>query len=168
MKRYLCLLLVMLMVCLTLVGCGNNSSINRVNQQTTSTQEIAQTIELTTTNIEDYLNFRTVFESPKKYEGTDFDVCFGDITIETSRLQNVEFQDLRVTVGLKSTTSGHGWDVIKLDPTLEEFNETLRISFDGQHKETYHIKSEAASFVSTSPQIKVEIKSVSGTAKKVS
>ncbi len=141
---------------------NNLSSSNGNTQNSTNELDFEQTqskaeerVELTTSNINDYLTF-SVRVSDVEIEETFMDNEMGEcyITMKSSSKKAVEYDNVILTVRFATTSSG--W------PNSAEH--TIEIPYDGKAEYSTDTSSFIDSYVSTSPSFKVEVVSVQGYA----
>lgn len=161
MKKLVSIILLLVMI-LCFVGCSDNaepistaSLSNNVQSSNSSMQTQTQEIELTTTNINDYIIFSTRC-SDIEIESAgykDYDMGEGKITVSTSAKKNVEFSDVIITV-LLTPSSSSAWNPKSIQ---------LEIPYNGISENTQAIYSKIASYVSLSPTYSVSVTNVTGT-----
>ena len=146
------------------VNTNNGQDVNNEQQVSTVVSTPEQTpskteerIELTTSNINDYLTFN-VRVSDVEVEETIMDNEMGEcyLTMKSSSKKAVEYDGVVLTIRFATTSSG--W------PNSAEH--TIEIPYDGKTEYSTDTSSYIKSYVSTSPSFKVEVISVQGYATK--
>ena len=168
MRKLVCALLVMLL-CVSAVGCGSapaGDNTNAGNEPTennvTDTVTTApQEVELTVENIDEYLlySIEVVTFEEDYISGLDLATGFADVKIKTMSKQNVEFKN--VSVKFKIVASNEKWSelfVINADDTR-----TIEIPYNGVREDAFRIKSASVPDYISRPNLSLQVESVSGT-----
>ncbi len=155
MKKFLFILLLILTV-ISIVGCSNTSNSTNTNQDVNMPKFETPTVEeinLTTDNIDQYLSLSCSITDVVKNHLYDRDYSAnGQMTIKSLPLQNGDFENVILTVGIVPTFNS-GW---------AEGSREIRLPFDGKFEETFRKNSGVATHISTSPTFEIVVKSVSG------
>lgn len=153
MKRIVCLLLVFVFACSAFAGCGDNQNVGNNGNGS---------VDLTVENIHDYLNIYIDLGEKDVWTFDDDWRRTGEVTIKTSCKRNVAFENLSITITLKS--SDKGWGEVNYERAYNKFSQKLAISYDGIYEKTFKVVSEDVLYVEEYPEFEVVVTAVSGTA----
>lgn len=119
-----------------------------------TTPPAPQKTALTKSNVSDYLIFNVKVEDVEvKHSVSTYYKGSATGTVKVSAKKNVEFEDVEIT--LKLTTSSNGWK----EKVAEE--RTMQIAYNGTAEASFKLGC-VAELVSSNPEYKVEIITVSG------